>query len=56
MLKFSQHVGTENPADTKHVYNICTTSAQRLRRWADVVQMLYKCFVSAGKEHVSWLT
>ena len=22
---------------------------QRWRRWADVVQMLYKCFVSAGK-------
>ena len=25
-------------------YNICTTSDQRRRRWADVVQMLYKIF------------
>ena len=36
------------PANTKHLYNICTTSAQRLRRWSDIVQMLYKCFVFAG--------
>ena len=34
------------PANTKHLYNICTTSSQRLRRWADVVQMLYKCFTN----------
>ena len=33
------------PANTKHLYNICTTSAQRLRRWANIVQMLHKCFV-----------
>ena len=26
------------------VYNICTTLAQRRRRWADVVQMLYNMF------------
>ena len=32
----------------KHLYNICTTSAQRRRRCADVVQMLCKCFVFAG--------
>ena len=32
---------------TKHLYNICTMLAQRLRRWADIVQMLYKCFVFA---------
>ena len=31
--------------NTKHLYNICTTSAQRLRRWSDVIQMLYKRFV-----------
>ena len=31
------------PADTKYLYNICTIFAQRRRRWADVVQMLYKC-------------
>ena len=36
------------PANTKHLYNICTTSAQRLRCWTDIVQMLYKCFVFAG--------
>ena len=30
-----------SPANTKHLYNICTTPAQRLRRWYDVVQMLY---------------
>ena len=37
------------PATTKHVYNICTTSAQRLRRWSNIVQMLYTCFVFAGR-------
>ena len=36
------------PANTKHLYNICTMLDQRRRRWADVVQMLYKCFVCAG--------
>ena len=36
------------PANTKHLYNICTMLDQRRRRWADVVQMLYKCFVFAG--------
>ena len=30
------------------MYYICTTSARRRRRWIDVVQMLYKCFVCAG--------
>ena len=32
------------PADTKHLYNICTMSAQRLRRWSNIIHMLYKCF------------
>ena len=36
------------PASKKHLYNICTTLAQRLRRWSNIVQMLYKCFVFAG--------
>ena len=36
------------PASTKHLYNICTTSSQRLRRWSNIVQMLYKSFVFAG--------
>ena len=34
-------------ANTKHLYNICTTPAQRLQRWPNIVQMLYKCFVFA---------
>ena len=36
------------PANTKHLYNSCTKLDQRRRRWADVVQVLYKCFVFAG--------
>ena len=40
---------TVNPANTKHLHNICTMLGQRRIRWADVVQMLYKCFVFAGK-------
>ena len=32
-------------ANTKHLYNICTLLDQRRRRWADVVQMIYKCVV-----------
>ena len=35
-------------ANTQHLYNICTMLGQRRRRWAVVVQMLYKCFVFAG--------
>ena len=34
---------------SKHLYNIYTTSAQRLRRWSNIVQMFYKCFVFAGR-------
>ena len=30
------------PANTKHLYNICTISAQRLRRWFNIAQMLHK--------------
>ena len=39
------------PANTKHLYNFCTTSAQRLRRRSNIIQRLYKCFVFAGKSH-----
>ena len=35
-------------ANTKHLYNLCRTSAQRLRHWSNIAQMLYKCFVFAG--------
>ena len=30
------------------LYNICIMLDQRRRRWAGVLQMLYKCFVFAG--------
>ena len=33
------------PANTKHLYNMCTLTAQRLRRWPNIVHMVYKCFV-----------
>ena len=36
------------PANTKHLYDICTMLDQRRRRWASVVQMLYKCVVFSG--------
>ena len=29
------------PANTKYLYNICTMSAQFLRHWINIVQMLY---------------
>ena len=47
---FISYRWTSNPlsANTKHVYNICTMLDQRRRRWADVLQILYKCFVFAG--------
>ena len=45
----STQVNNNNPASTKHLYNICAMSAQRLRRWADIVQILYKCFLFTRK-------
>ena len=36
------------PENTKHLYNICTMPAQRLRRWLNTVQMPYKCFAFSG--------
>ena len=50
--------GFTSPANTDHLYNICTTSAQRLRRWSNIVQMLYmyKWFVFAGsfeQQHIN---
>ena len=38
------------PANTKHLYNSCTMLDERRRRWAEVVKMLYKCFVIAGNK------
>ena len=34
--------------NTNHLCNICTTMTQRLRRWSNIVQIVYKCFVFAG--------
>ena len=40
---------TQNlPVNTKHWYNIYTMLDQRRVRWADVVLMLYTCFVCIG--------
>ena len=36
------------PANAKCLYNICKMLDQRWRRWANIVQMLYKWFVFAG--------
>ena len=36
------------PPNTKDLHNIYAMLDQRRRRWADVVYMLYKCFVFAG--------
>ena len=38
-----------SPVNTNHLYNICTMLGQRRRRWADVVPMVYKCFVFAER-------
>ena len=34
--------------NTKDLYNNCTMFDQRLRRWSNIVQLLYKCFVFTG--------
>ena len=39
-----------NPMNTKHLYNIYTMLRQRRSRWADVVIMLFKCFVFTGRQ------
>ena len=41
-----EHVDCD-PANTKDLQNIYSTSAQRLQRWSNIVQMFYKCFVFA---------
>ena len=35
-------------ANTKYLYTLCTMLEQRRRRWAEVVQLLYKCFAFVG--------
>ena len=53
------------PVNTKHLYNMCTISAQCRRRWADVVQLLHTCVVLArvlgmlhpwSWKYLSWTT
>ena len=41
-----------NPANTKHLYIICTTTAQRLWRWSNILQMLYQMFCVCWEETV----
>ena len=50
LLCYSDHlIALKNvPANKNHLYIICTTSVQRLRRWSIFVQMLYKCFMFPG--------
>ena len=43
-MKFRRATYAFNPTNTKHLYIIDTTAAQRLRRWSNIVQMLCKCF------------
>ena len=45
---FRRNLITPKPANTKHLYKICTMLDQHRRYWAGVVQMLYKCVVFAG--------
>ena len=49
-IKFPPPKPGRDSANMKHLYIICTMLAQRRRRWADVAQMLYKCFVIAGEK------
>ena len=46
------HCDRSFPENTKHLYSICTTSAPRLRRWSNIVQMLHKYFVFVGLRFV----
>ena len=43
-----KYAASNIPANTKHLYNICATSVQRLRRWSNILQMLYNFFVFTG--------
>ena len=43
-----------NPVNTKHLYSICTMLDQRRRRWADVVQMVFKGLLFAEKFGFKW--
>ena len=51
-LKFCIPSATNNPVNTKHLYNIYTMLNQRRKRWANVVQMLYKCLCLLGRGRI----
>ena len=46
-MQINHEITPRFPINTKDLYNICTMSDQRRKRWVNVVQMLYKCFVFA---------
>ena len=50
----SSHDQHPSKHEKTHLNNISTMLAQRRRRWADVVQMLYKCFVIAETSADEW--
>ena len=41
------------PVNTKHLYNICTTSAQRLRRWSNIVIQMFCVYWDNGYTKLS---
>ena len=43
-LKHKSNSPSKHKTFVQHLYNV----GQRLRRWSNIVQMLYKCFVFAG--------
>ena len=50
-----REVKENSPANTRHLYNICATSAQRLWRWSNTVQISYKKIVFTGNtEHFTF--
>ena len=46
---------SDTPPNTKHLHTICKKSAQRLRRWTNIVQMFQKCcvFTATCTTHLS---
>ena len=52
LIKYNQksyYVFLVQPSKRKTLCGLCAMLDQRRRRWADVVQMLCRCFVFAGK-------
>ena len=48
LTKYIASYDTAHAVNTKDLYIICTMLGQRWRRWADAVQMLYKCCMFTG--------